>query len=279
MSGGKKIYGGCVSMTKIKGVIFDWAGTTVDFGCFAPVEVFIRIFKEANVEVTYEEARKPMGMLKIDHIRTMLAMPRIQQAWQEVHGQPSSEKNVEKLYASFEQLLMEGLAQYTEPIPHVVEVVEQLQAEGYRIGSTTGYTKAMMEVVRAGAKEKGYEPAFIATAEDVGGIGRPAPFMIFENMKHLGLTSVHEVVKVGDTVSDIKEGLHAGVTSIGVIIGSSEMGLSEAEYDALTVEERTIKIAETRAKFEAVGAHYTIETMAALPELLQQMNAQEAVRV
>lgn len=57
---------------QIEAVIFDWVGTTVDFGCFAPVQVFVQIFEQAGVPVTIEEARKPMGMLKIDHIRTML---------------------------------------------------------------------------------------------------------------------------------------------------------------------------------------------------------------
>ena len=29
----------------IKAVIFDWAGTTVDYGCFAPVKGFVEGFK------------------------------------------------------------------------------------------------------------------------------------------------------------------------------------------------------------------------------------------
>ena len=56
-------------INKIEGVIFDWAGTMVDFGCFAPVHVFVDIFKDAGIEVTIEEAREPMGMLKRDHIQ------------------------------------------------------------------------------------------------------------------------------------------------------------------------------------------------------------------
>ena len=68
-------------MNKIEAVIFDWAGTTVDFGCFAPVNVFIEIFKEVGIEVTMEEARLPMGMLKWDHIKTMLQMERISNLW------------------------------------------------------------------------------------------------------------------------------------------------------------------------------------------------------
>ena len=59
-------------MKKIKAVIFDWAGTTVDFGCMAPVQAFVEVFKQYGIEPTMEEVRKPMGMLKIDHIRTML---------------------------------------------------------------------------------------------------------------------------------------------------------------------------------------------------------------
>ena len=53
---------------KIEAVIFDWAGTTVDYGCFAPVQAFSEVFKEFGVTPTMEEVRKPMGMLKIDHI-------------------------------------------------------------------------------------------------------------------------------------------------------------------------------------------------------------------
>lgn len=257
---------------KIKAVIFDWAGTTVDFGCFAPVEVFLNVFREAKIEVTYEEAREPMGMSKVDHIRTMLAMPRIQDAWEAQYQRFSTEADVERLYASFEKLLMEGLAQYTTPIPHVLEAVEALKEAGIRIGSTTGYTAEMMEVVAQEAKVKGYAPEFIATADLVGGKGRPYPYMIFENMKQLGLTSVLEVVKVGDTVSDILEGVNAGVISVGVIVGSSEMGLSEEEYFALSATEQNVFIEKTRAKFEQAGAHYTIETMAELTGLLEKLS-------
>ena len=65
----------------IQGVIFDWAGTTVDFGCFAPVSAFAEAFRKAGIDVTLEETRAPMGKLKIEHIRTMLAMPAVKARW------------------------------------------------------------------------------------------------------------------------------------------------------------------------------------------------------
>ncbi|MGE7112990.1 phosphonoacetaldehyde hydrolase [Lysinibacillus sp. NPDC047702] len=257
---------------KIETVIFDWAGTAVDFGCFAPVNVFLTIFEDAGVSVTLEEARKPMGMLKIDHIRTMLEMPRIQEEWKRVHGQPFTEENVQALYQQFESKLMESLATYTDPILHVTATVQQLREAGIRIGSTTGYTDSMMEVVTQHAAIKGYQPDFLVTPTQVGDKGRPYPYMIFKNMEALGSKSTKQVVKIGDTTSDIKEALNACVWAVGVIIGSSEMGLSEEEFNSLSVEEQQIKIEKTKCIFEEIGAHYTIETMKELPALIEAIN-------
>ncbi|MEI3608497.1 phosphonoacetaldehyde hydrolase [Pseudogracilibacillus sp. SO10305] len=252
-------------------VIFDWAGTTVDFGSCAPVEVFLTIFEEARVPVTFEEARKPMGMLKVEHIRTMLEMPRIQSAWEEVHGALPKEADVVRLYESFEGQLFNTLRQFTTPISGVVEAVHALRANGVKIGSTTGYTREMIDIVKVDAAEKGYAPDCIVTADEVSGHGRPAPFMIYENMKSLDVADVRNVVKVGDTKADIEEGLHAGAYTIGVIVGSSEMGLTEAEFAKLNEEEKRAKIAEVREQFLSYGADATIETMAELPKLVREL--------
>lgn len=257
--------------TKVEGVIFDWAGTTVDFGCFAPVNVFLEIFKDADVEVTLEEAREPMGMLKINHIRAMLQMPRISEKWEQVHGHPFTEDDVNRLYEQFEKLLMVSLAEYTTPIQDVLETVEWLRANKVKIGSTTGYTKEMMAVVVPEAKKKGYSPDCLVTPTDLENLGRPYPYMIFENMRQLQLMDVKKVVKVGDTASDIKEARNAGVWAVGVIIGSSEMGVSESEFQQLTKEQQQQLIDTTRAKFNAYGAHYTIETMRELPKIIEEI--------
>lgn len=84
------------------------------------------------------------------------------------------------------------------------------------------------------AEKNGYAPDFWITPDSTGGIGRPYPYMIFRNMEALKSASVAEVMKVGDTVSDIREGKNAGAFTVGVIEGSSEMALTEAEYDALS---------------------------------------------
>ena len=253
-------------MKKIKAVIFDWAGTTVDYGCMAPVQAFVEVFKQYGIEPTMQEVREPMGMLKIDHIRTMLKMERISGLWKEKYGKEPGEEEAQALYKIFEEKLLSILHLYSDPKPGVVEVVNRLRRNGIRIGSTTGYNDKMMEIVIPAAKEKGYEPDVWFSPDSTGQKGRPWPYMIFRNMEALEIKKVRRVLKVGDTVSDIKEGRNAGVWSAGIVIGSSEMGLTEAEFEALSDEEKERKCREVAGRFLDAGADkvfYTIEDLEA----------------
>ena len=253
-------------MKKIKAVIFDWAGTTVDYGCMAPVQAFVEVFKQYGIEPAMQEVREPMGMLKIDHIRTMLKMERISGLWKEKYGKEPGEEEAQALYKIFEEKLLSILHLYSDPKPGVVEVVNRLRRNGIRIGSTTGYNDKMMEIVVPAAKEKGYEPDVWFSPDSTGQKGRPWPYMIFRNMEALEIKKVRRVLKVGDTVSDIKEGRNAGVWSAGIVIGSSEMGLTEAEFEALSDEEKERKCREVAGRFLDAGADkvfYTIEDLEA----------------
>lgn len=256
---------------KIEGVIFDWAGTTVDYGCFAPVKAFMEIFKEYGIEPTMEETRKPMGMLKWDHIKTMLSMPRIHEEWKKQHGRDWNDSDVDEMHDKFAEKLMSILHMYAEVKPYVLETVNALRERGIRIGSTTGYTDAMMSIVTVKAKENGYAPDFWISPNSVDNMGRPYPYMIFANMKELKLTDVHRVIKVGDTISDIKEGVHAGVITVGILEGSSEMGLSEEEYAALDEKAKTALKEKMRKEYEEAGADYVINHMGELCALIDEI--------
>ena len=96
-------------MKKIEAVIFDWAGTTVDFGSFAPVQAFIRAFEEFGITPTIEEVREPMGMLKWNHIHTMMQMPRIKKEWATRHGRDWTKEDVDAVYQKSESCIMEIL--------------------------------------------------------------------------------------------------------------------------------------------------------------------------
>ncbi|WP_298842187.1 phosphonoacetaldehyde hydrolase [Clostridium sp.] len=259
-------------MNKVEGVIFDWAGTTIDFGCFAPVNIFLKIFKKMGIEVTMDEARAPMGLLKRDHIKAMLQMPRIREMWKEKYGRDFIEKDIDDLYSDFKPLLMASLTKYTDPIPEVVNTVRILKGRGIKIGSTTGYTGEMMKIVTEGASKNGYEPDCFVTPDDTNFIGRPYPYMIFKNIEKLGLTASFKVIKVGDTISDIKEGINAGVWSVGVVVGSSQMGLSYEQFINLSVNARNEVIKNTEDSFFKAGADFTIKTMVELPGLIEKIN-------
>lgn len=255
-------------MGKYKAVIFDWAGTTVDYGCFAPVQAFVEVFKHFGIEPTIKEVREPMGVLKKDHIRTMLQMERISSLWEIKYRRKWTEEDVEDLYEIFEEKLLSILDQFAEVKPYVLETVKELRKRGIKIGSTTGYTDKMMEIVVPKAKENGYEPDIWFSPDAVGGFGRPYPYMVFKNMQALGIQSVDQVMKVGDTVSDIKEGKNAGVYTVGVVEGSSALGFSEKEYEKLSEEKKKERIVEVKEKFKNAGADAVILNMKKLIELL-----------
>lgn len=255
----------------VEAVIFDWAGTTVDYGCFAPVQAFIETFKAAGVEPTVQETREPMGMLKIDHIRTMLKMDRIAAEWERVHGAAPCEDDVHALYEPYEKRLLSILHNFASPKPHVLDAVAQIRQMGIRIGSTTGYNDKMMAIVAPAAREAGYEPDFMITPDAVGGHGRPYPYMMFRNMEALGVTDVRRAVKVGDTVSDIREGKNAGCISIGVVEGSSEMAMAQEQFDALCDDDKAAAREQASSVFHAAGADAVINTFAELPALLRQL--------
>ena len=139
-------------------IILDWAGTAVDYGCFAPVDAFAAAFAAFGVIPEIDETRAPMGMQKRAHIEKMLEGERLAKLWKERYGRPHTRADIDEIYNRFEPALFHVLEKYTDPLPGVVETVARIRAMGIVIGSTTGYTQVMMDVVALGAKAKGYAP-------------------------------------------------------------------------------------------------------------------------
>ena len=144
----------------------DWAGTAVDYGCFAPLNAFLKVFsEEKGIDITYRQAREPMGLLKIDHIKAILSMPEVNEKFRALYKRDWNKGDVDEMYASFEKHLFASLKDFTTPIPGVLETMAMLCEQGIKIGSTTGYTAKMMEIVRPGAEAKGYRtPATVCLA-------------------------------------------------------------------------------------------------------------------
>jgi phosphonoacetaldehyde hydrolase len=96
--------------------------------------------------------------------------------------------------------------------------------------------------------------------------------MIFRNMENLGIYSVDEVIKVGDTVADIQEGLNAGVWTIGITTTGNEVGLNLEDWLSLTSQEKENLRTKAADKLSEAGAHFIIHDMRELPELIDEIN-------
>ncbi len=261
-----------MSLPQIQLVVFDWAGTTIDFGCLAPSGAFVTAFADRGVRVSQSESRAPMGLHKKDHIRAMLRTESVGAKWRTAVGRDWNEADVEALYARVTPLQLEAVVRYSQLIPGVRECVAALRARGLKIASTTGYFREAAAAVLKAARDQDYVPDFSICADDVPA-GRPAPWMIFRCMEALNAYPPSTAVKVGDTVVDIIDGRNAGCWSVGVVDSSNEMGLSAEEFAALSPGAKVVRRLGVHTKYIAAGAHAVIDDLGQLPGVIDSLNA------
>jgi len=255
---------------KLKAIIFDWAGTTLDYGCLAPTIAVMNLFEQEGVKITIEEARKPMGAYKKDHIRQILNMPSVRSRWQQKYGKPPLEQDVERMFNNFIPVQTECLPKYADLIPGTLETVSKCRIRGMKIGTTTGYTQSMMAVLLAEANRRGYSPDTTVCSDQVRA-GRPEPWMCYQNAINLGLYPMEAFVKVDDTPTGIAEGLNAGMWTIGVAKTGNEVGLSRAEIEKLSQNDLQEKLEKAYQRLYQAGAHYVVDGIWDIPKIIDQI--------
>jgi phosphonoacetaldehyde hydrolase len=260
---------------QLKAVVFDWAGTTIDYGSRAPMGAFVQVFAQFKVELSIAEARRPMGLPKWDHIKALISDPDIAARWRAAHGKEPTDVDVDRIYEVFVPLNRRVVSDYAELIPGTAETVADLRRRGLRIGSTTGYTREIMEPLLPLARAQGYAPDNLVCAGDLSA-GRPTPLMMYRCFVDLGVWPAQTVVKVDDTVPGIAEGLAAGCWTVGVAMSGNALGLSRPEVEALSAVERSKRCAEAMRELLVGGAHYVIDTIADLPPVLDVIQGRMA---
>lgn len=254
----------------IRAVILDWAGTVQDHGCFAPAAVFVEVFRENGVDISDAEARAPMGLFKLDHIRAIARMSAVATRWQQANGRDPTEDDVVSMFEASQPLQVDAMVRYATLIAGTVEAVDAMRDRGYRIGSTTGYTRSAAEIaIREGARQ-GYRPDATVTADEVPN-GRPAPWMLFENLRRLGVYPPAAVVKIGDTKVDIGEGLNAGAWTIGVAATGNYVARTAEQLAAMDSDARHAAIDDAAAILRAEGAHYVVDSIADVIPILDDV--------
>jgi phosphonoacetaldehyde hydrolase len=259
----------------VEAVLLDWAGTTMDFGCFAPAVVFVEVFNRKQVPITMDEARAPMGAHKRVHIQRITELDAVRARWQAAYNRPPDDADVESMFKDFVPLQLECLSLYSALIPGTLEVVAELRRRAIRIGSTTGYTTPMVEINLRDAERQGYRPDATVCASDVPA-GRPYPYMCLQNVIQLGVTTVHACVKVDDTVPGVEEGLNAGMWTVGLAVSGNEVGLTLDEWRALPAAEQRVKRDRAHRRLHQAGAHYVVDSIADLIPCLDDIQTRLA---
>ena len=259
-------------MERVKAVIFDWAGTVVDYGSLAPMGAFVETFAEFGVALSIEEARGPMGMAKRPHIAALASLPRVAAAWTKRHGRAPTEADVDALYAVFVPKNIAVAARYAAVIPGVAEVVAELRREGVRIGSTTGYTREIMAEILPVAAAGGFAPDSLVCTGDTPE-GRPSPYMMYRSFLDLMVWPAWSAIKVDDTEVGIAEGLNAGAWAVGISVSGNAFGLTREETTALAPEDFERRRAAAVKRLEGAGAHYVIDSVADLMPIAREIEA------
>jgi phosphonoacetaldehyde hydrolase len=250
-------------------VIFDWAGTMVDFGCRAPVAALTEAFALRGVTLPEAAARADMGKAKLDHVRALLERPKVRSAWIAALGRPPTERDVADLMQDLGPLMTKAAAEASALIPGAAHAARSLREAGLKIASSTGYTRDMMAPVLAHAAEQGYAPDHVTCAGETLE-GRPSPLMVYKACVDLGAWPLSRVVKVDDAEAGVAEGRAAGCFTIGICASGNGVGLSYEDFYAMSLEDRAERIASARLNLQAAGADLLIDTVADLtPALLE----------
>ncbi len=247
-------------MSEIDLVVFDLAGTVIDFGCMAPAAAFVDAFAERGVTLTMDQARGPMGRSKRDHLLDLFTLSDVSRQWMARFDRVPSANDADDVYARLRDLQLEAIGRHLDVIPGAVGCIEEFRAEGYRISATTGYFRTAAEVCLSSLREHNITFDSWVCADDVAN-GRPAPDMMQAAMQAAGVRDGTRVVKVGDTFVDVGEGRSVGAQTVAVTDTGNEMGLSYSDYCELDDNQRLVRQVAIRERFEQVGADLIITSV------------------
>jgi phosphonatase-like hydrolase len=195
----------------MKLITFDMAGTTVHDKGYVH-KAFMDAHAAFGYPISYEAANKVMGYKKPIAIEMMLKSE---------HGLEKDAALIDNIHGKFVQNMIDFYAhdESVREIDGVTDLFRSLKEKGIKIGLETGFSRDIADVI---VKRLGWENLIdTLTASDEVAAGRPAPFMIQENMRKAGIENAQDVAKVGDTSVDLESGSAAGCKwNIGVLSGA-----------------------------------------------------------
>jgi len=254
----------------VKAVVFDWAGTMVDFGCRAPVDALMDVLAGEGMPISADEARRDMGKAKHDHLAALLAQPQVASRWRASKGEAATDADMERLYQKLVPAMTAAAAKASILIPGAAQTAAALRALGVKIGSGTGYTREMLAEILASAAEQGYAPEVVVCAGETPS-GRPAPLMTWKALIALDAWPARACIKVDDAPVGIEEGRLAGCWTVGLSASGNGVGLDQDSLLALAPDDRRTRLATAERTLKEAGADFVIEDVSHLMPVVHEI--------
>lgn len=208
-------------------IVFDLSGTTV-----SDDNAVAKCLHEAalafDLKVTLEDFEKTIGTNKIHLYEFMIAKTMgepVAVEFLEKYKFPHYHKQALRIFEHYSKLMVDYYRQNVKSMPGTENVFEWCKQQDIKVVTDTGFHNDVNTAIMDGLQwlEKGLVDLSL-DVEDTDGIGRPAPFMIYQAMRTLGIQNIHEVIKIGDTPADLLSGYHAGcIGNIGVLSGANSI--------------------------------------------------------
>lgn len=211
----------------IRLAVFDMSGTTI-------------VDKSEVVDCVYQAALQTGIVCDKMRINSMMGWSKIavfRTLWAQVLGSnaPELEAKAQHSFFVFKDIL-EKYYQENEmqPTEGCLEMFAFLKNNKVKIALNTGFYRGVANILLQKMNwEIGQTIDFLIASDEVQA-GRPQPFMMRRIMKHFRITDPRQVIKVGDTPSDLGEGKAVGCWSFGLTNGSHTAEvLNQCEHDGL----------------------------------------------
>ena len=213
-------------MERIKMVVFDLAGTTVQDDAAVSGSLY-KAAVEFGLKTTHEEILKSIGTNKIHLYQYLIAKNKgIHISFKDFEGEkdPATYEEALKVFKRYTEIMIEYYRNNLKPMPGAEDTFQWCHDNDIWVATDTGFHGDVNKAIMQGLGWLDRKLVDIAVCvEDIPNhIGRPAPFMIFHAMQTLDVQSVRSVIKIGDMPADMLEGYNAGCAGI-IGVGSGPL--------------------------------------------------------
>ena len=124
----------------LKAVIFDWAGTIIDFGSLSTIIAIKKIFNKKNIKISQNQIQKDMGIKKIFHLKKILNKKKVSQQWKKNFKRNANKQDLKKLSEELDYTLLNEVENYRDlTIKAIDQIILYLPKELHPDGRTDFY--------------------------------------------------------------------------------------------------------------------------------------------